>query len=356
MQFRSILITGGAGFVGSNLGVWLRAAYPGISIAAIDNLQRRGATFNLPRLAANDIRFVQGDVCEAAAVEQCGAFDLIIACAAEPAVSAGASGSPLPTLQSNLIGLIPCLEAARRRGAACLFLSSSRVYPIDRLRGLHYTESATRLAWANNPATPGFSSAGIAEDFPLAGARSFYGAAKLAAELLLAEYARFHGMPVLINRCGLLAGPWQMPRADQGVISFWVHRHLFGQPLKYIGFGGAGKQVRDALHIDDLAELIDKQLNAPGAWTTDPYNVGGGRDRAISLLELTVLCQRVTGKIVPIASDPATSPVDIPLFITDFRRAEGAFGWTPTRSIERIARDVAAWAGQHESTLRSHEQ
>ena len=100
---------------------------------------------------------------------------------------------------------------------------------------------------------------GVAEDFPLAGARTLYGSTKLAAELLIEEYRAAYGLRAVVNRCGVVAGPWQMGKVDQGVFTYWMLAHHFRRPLSYIGFGGSGKQVRDLLHVEDLIELLDEQ-------------------------------------------------------------------------------------------------
>ena len=202
----------------------------------------------------------------------------MIDCSAEPSVQAGLSGSPRSVLDTNLVGTINCLEAARARGAAFLFLSTSRIYPIAALNDLPFTETETRFRWDDAPGIPGFSGRGIAEGFTLDGARSFYGTSKLAGEQLIQEYVFSYGMRALINRCGVIAGPWQMGKVDQGVITLWVARHYFGRPLRYTGFGGQGKQVRDILHVHDLFDLLLLQLEAPERWDGRVYNVGGGND------------------------------------------------------------------------------
>lgn len=112
----------------------------------------------------------------------------MIDCSAEPSVQAGLEHSPRYLLETDLVGTINCLEAARARGAAFLFLSTSRIYPIARLNALPYDETETRFHWREEPGVPGFSECGIAEDFPISGARSFYGASKLAGEQLIQEY------------------------------------------------------------------------------------------------------------------------------------------------------------------------
>jgi CDP-paratose 2-epimerase len=352
MPFQQILITGGAGFVGANLALLFQQALPGVQVVCFDNLKRRGSEFNLPRLKRQGIAFLHGDVRCAEDVQQWPAFDLLIDAAAEPSVQAGLDGSPMPVLQNNLVGTIHCMEAARRRGAALLFLSTSRVYPLRRLNDLAFRDAGTRLAWTAEESLPGFSAQGVAEEFPLDGPRSLYGATKLAAELLLQEYAYSYRLPVLINRCGILAGPWQMGKVDQGVVTLWVARHHFGLPLRYTGFGGEGKQVRDMLHVQDLFELLLLQARDLSCWDGRVYNVGGGREVSASLAELTALCRPMTGREVPVGSDPATSPVDIRIYLTDHRRVSRDFGWAPRHGVAQIVEDILSWVRGNESELR----
>ena len=274
-EFQSLAITGGAGFVGSNLACSLRRRLPQVTVTAFDNLKRRGSELNLPRLRDSSVEFVHGDIRCPDDLAELPDFDLLIDCSAEPSVHAGTKGSPYCVLDSNLTGTIHCLEAARERQAAFLFLSTSRVYPIASMNAIPFVEDETRFRWtAQDAAIPGLSQRGIGEDYPVSGARSFYGASKLACELLIQEYVESYAMPAIINRCGILAGPRQIGKVDQGVVSLWVARHSFGLPLDYIGFGGQGKQVRDLLHVDDLFDLIVLQMAAPEAWDGRVYNVG----------------------------------------------------------------------------------
>jgi CDP-paratose 2-epimerase len=352
MSFKHILITGGAGFVGANLAALYKQAFADVAVTTFDNLKRRGSELNLPRLRRLGVNFLHGDIRCREDVESWPNFDLLIDCSAEPSVQAGIDGTPLPVIQNNLVGTIHCLDAARRRQAAFLFLSTSRVYPIERLNTLAYREETTRFRWTAEERLPGYSSEGIAEDFPLEGPRSLYGATKLAAELILQEYAYSFKMPILINRCGLLAGPWQMGKVDQGVVTLWVARHHFGSPLRYVGFGGQGKQVRDVLHIDDLFDLLRKQAQSMDSWDGRIINVGGGVPVSVSLRELTDLCRDATGRTVPIAPEPATSSVDIRLYLTDARQAHRQFQWQPRRTVPTIVHDIATWLRAHEEPLR----
>lgn len=373
MDVRRILITGGAGFVGSSLAIRFAQSQPNLTIFALDNLKRRGSELNLGRLQQHGIRFVHGDVRCPEDLDSIGGCDLLIDCAAEPSVQAGVTGSPQYVLNNNVVSTIHCLEAARRWQSAFLLLSTSRVYPIQTLNALPFREQATRYSWiddliapdyssapssgrpadaASRPVIAGFSAQGIAESFGLAGARSFYGASKLCAEFLLQEYAAT-GLPALVNRCGILAGPWQMGKVDQGVITHWIASHHYARPLRYLGFGGLGKQVRDVLHVDDLFELIACQLQQPQAWNGDVYNVGGGPQVSTSLCELTSLCQEVTGNQVPITTVPETSQVDLRIYLSDCRRVAERFGWQPQRGLRDVVTDIHHWIRDHDATLKT---
>jgi CDP-paratose 2-epimerase len=346
-----LLVTGGAGFVGSSLALALKKKNPDWDVTAFDNLKRRGSELGLPRLSTGGVRFVHGDVRVPTDLDAAGHCDVVLECSAEPSVLAGLDGSPAYVLDTNLGGTIHCLELARRSGAGFLFLSTSRVYPIEGLSRLPLRETATRFELAPSGVGPGLSEHGIAEDFPLEGARSLYGATKLCSELLIAEYVAAYGLPAVVNRCGVLAGPWQMGRVDQGIVMHWASSHLFGWPLRYVGYGGAGKQVRDILHVGDLATLVERQIPRLQELSGRTFNVGGGREVSISLAELTELCVAATGRRVPITPVAETRAADVPLYLTDARRVREALGWRPQRSPADIVRDCVDWLRANEDGL-----
>ncbi|HEY0371137.1 MAG TPA: NAD-dependent epimerase/dehydratase family protein [Thermoanaerobaculia bacterium] len=347
-----MLITGGAGFVGGSLArSFLREGH---EVVLFDNLRRRGSELNLAALTAEGARFAHGDVRSPADLDALdGAFDVLIEASAEPSVHAGMSGSPRYVLDTNLGGALNCLEFARVRCGGLVFLSSSRVYAIEALRSLPLEELPTRLDFAGgaSPRPAGASPEGIAESFGFDGPRSYYGASKLAAELLCQEYGAHGGLRVVVNRCGVIAGPGQFGRSDQGVFTLWVARHFFGRPLKYTGFGGKGLQVRDLLHPDDLTDLIRMQLAAWSSVAGQTFNVGGGRAGSVSMQELTAICREVVGREVPVEPDPATAAVDVPWYITDHSKVSKLLGWAPARNPRRIVEDVAAWIAPNAKAL-----
>jgi CDP-paratose 2-epimerase len=348
-----VLITGGAGFVGSNLAVWYKQHHPQARVLALDNLKRRGAELTLPRLREHGVEFIHGDIRNPEDLRAAGAsVDLLLECSAEPSVLAGFSEAPDYLLNTNLVGTIHCLELARRTGADLVFLSTSRVYPMAPLSQLRLREEETRFALAEEQPVPGASGHGIAEDFPLEGARSLYGATKLCSELLIQEYGAMYDLRFIINRCGVLTGPWQMGKVDQGVFALWVAMHHFGQGLRYIGWGGAGKQVRDLLHVADLADLLAVELERFETLNGATFNVGGGVEGSLSLRETTALCQAITGQTVPIAAVDVNRPADLPLYLSDCRRVTQATDWAPRHTPRETLEDIHRWIVDHDALVR----
>lgn len=346
-------MTGGAGFVGSALALAVRRRWPDATVVAFDNLRRRGSELNLPRLRAAGVEFVHGDIRSAADLAPfADRLDLLLECSAEPSVLAGYGGDPSYVVDTNLGGTVHCLEVARRSGAAFLFLSTSRVYPIAALNAIATREGATRFEIDEAQTMPGISRDGIAEAFPLDGARSIYGATKLASELLIEEYRAAFGLRTLVNRCGVLAGPWQMGKVDQGVFSLWIARHLAGGTLTYNGWGGTGKQVRDLLHIDDLTDLVLAQLDRLDTLAGSTFNVGGGPGCSLSLQETTALARELTGRAIAITPVPEIRTADVKLYVTDNSRVTAATGWRPTRTPRDILHDLHAWMVGHGEALR----
>jgi CDP-paratose 2-epimerase len=348
-----VLVTGGAGFVGANLCVHLAAHRPDWQITALDNLHRRGSELNLPRLEAAGVAFVRADVRDREALLALDPLDALVECSAEPSVLAGTGDGSEYLVETNLLGAFNCLELVRRHGASLVFLSTSRVYPLAALRGIALRATGTRFEIEPEQDLPGVSPRGISEALPLHGARTLYGATKLAAELLIAEYANDHGVPTVIDRCGVIAGPWQMGKVDQGVFTYWMASHMFGRELRYLGYEGSGRQVRDLLHAADLAELVEEQLADPQAWAGVTVNVGGGQDCSLSLLETTELCRTLTGKDVPVRGDPELRPGDVPLYVSDCTALFERTAWRPRRGPREILADTLDWIATNERELRA---
>lgn len=345
-----VLVTGGAGFVGSSLCLLIKQDFPQIEVVAFDNLKRRGSELILSRLKAAGVNFCHGDVRVKDDLAEVDGADLVLDCAAEPSVHAGYSGGASYLVHTNLMGTANILEYCRIHKSAIILLSTSRVYPIAPLRALPLSPHTGRLHLGTGQQGLGWSEAGIREDFPMGGARSLYGASKLASELLVEEYREMFGLTAVINRCGVLTGPWQMGKVDQGFVVLWAARHLFGGKLSYMGFGGEGLQVRDMLHVRDLYALIRRQWE--GGCKRLMYNVGGGLERSVSLQEATALCEARSGQRLVIDAQPETRAADIPWYITDSSVAQQEFAWAPNASLSDIFDEVFDWLRANETLLK----
>jgi CDP-paratose 2-epimerase len=351
MNNKHILITGGAGFVGSSMALQLKAKYPDYEIYVLDNLKRRGSELNIPRLKSAGIYFVHGDIRNKEDFDGLPKIDCILEASAEPSVLAGIDNTPDYLINTNLSGTINCLNFATKHKSDFIFLSTSRIYPIERIESIAYEETATRFTISDNQHFNGVSSKGLSESFPLDGYRSLYGTTKLASEYFIQEYKQFFGLRTVINRCGVLTGPWQMGKIDQGVVVLWVAKHFWKQPLSYIGYGGSGKQVRDMLHTDDLFRLIDWQIHHLDEINGEIFNVGGGTEISISLQEMTALCEQITGNKISIQQVSETRTADIRIYITDNSKVAAKTGWQPEISAKQIFSEIYDWIKTNEKQL-----
>jgi CDP-paratose 2-epimerase len=240
-----------------------------------------------------------------------------------------------------------------KNSAKLIFLSTSRVYPIETIEKANYIEESTRFSFDVNQTQIGISNKGISEKLSLDGARSFYGTTKLSSEMFIQEYAAFYGLKAAITRFGVIAGPRQMGKTDQGVVTLWMAKHYWNQSLKYIGYGGEGKQVRDLLHVDDVVKLIDLQIHQIEKFEGKIYNVGGGIENSASLLEMTSICEKITGNKIKIGSEVETRTADLRIYITDNSLIEKEIGWKPTKNVEQIFTDIFHWIKENENQLES---
>ncbi len=353
--YNTILVTGGAGFIGSNLSILFKEKYPDIKIVVLDNLKRRGSELNVSRLKEKNIEFVHGDIRNSEDLDLDMEIDLLIECSAEPSVLAGYGRTLNYLVNTNLMGTVNCLELAKKYRADMIFISTSRVYPYESLNTIEKVEKSTRFEWSEKQVDhfTGWSLDGITEDYALDGARSLYGTTKLCSELLIQEYAVNFGIRTIINRCSVVAGPWQFGKIDQGVIALWMLAHYFKKSLTYIGFDGKGKQVRDLLHVEDLFYLIDLQQCSMDILNGKTFNIGGGNANSFSLIDLTEICQGVTGNKIELFTDPTTRPGDIAIFITDTNKILKEINWKPVHNIEQTIGDVFRWISANEKLLNN---
>ncbi len=360
-----ILISGICGFVGSTLARALAAA-GGHEVSGFDNFIRPGSERNRADLKRLGVRLFHGDLRAASDLETLPPCDWVIDAAANPSVLAGVDGltSSRQLVEHNLLGTVNLLECCKRHRAGFVLLSTSRVYSIAPLAALRVTvvdrafrpapetssgkagQAAPKgpSAACGHPATMGLGPDGLTEDFPTTAPISLYGATKLASEALALEYGETFGLPVFINRCGVLAGAGQFGRPDQGIFGYWIHSYLRRRPLKYIGFDGEGHQVRDCLHPRDLLPLLTAQFAAPRLDSSDRIvNVGGGIASATSLRQLSDFCAARFGPH-PVAADPAPRPFDIPWIVLDASKAARLWDWRPQTPVAAIIEELVAHA------------
>jgi CDP-paratose 2-epimerase len=347
-----VLITGICGFAGSSLAMELKRSLQDVELLGLDNLSRGGSEINRQPLRKLGIRLFHGDIRNPSDLEGLPEVEWVIDAAANPSVLAGVSGqtSSRQLMEHNLGGTLALLEFCKRSRAGLIMLSTSRVYSLEAL-------SAIPVEVRNEAFTPGaaqsgvtgLSGAGVAESFPTDPPLSLYGAAKLASEVVIREYGLAFDFPVHINRCGVLAGAGQFGKPDQGIFSFWIHSYRWKRPLKYIGFGGSGHQVRDCLHPRDLAAVIVKQL-ASRDNSGQVLNISGGTENSISLAQLSQWCSQRFGPHT-IGSDAIMRKYDVPWLVLDSAKARQKWNWKPSVPMESVFDEIAKHAEEHPDWL-----
>jgi CDP-paratose 2-epimerase len=351
------IVTGGCGFVGNAICRELVEHLPDAQVVAFDNLRRAGSELNRPELRRRGVMVVHGDVRCQSDVDALGDCDWLIDAAAEPSVLAGTASAAgrcvgsRPLLEHNLLGTVNLLEAAARRHSGIALLSTSRVYSIENMLSVPLRERAAAFEIDAAARLPhGVGPSGITENFSTMAPVSLYGATKLASEALALEYADLAGVPVIVNRCGVLAGAGQFGRADQGIFSWWIHSWARRRPLRYIGFGGRGLQVRDCLHPADLARLVILQTRSATGPCRSLLNVSGGIASATSLAQLSAWCAQRLGNH-NVAGSSEERPYDVPWVVLDHARATSLHGWTPEHHATAIFEEIARHAERNPDWL-----
>ena len=336
-----ILITGGCGFVGTNLILSLKKNF---NVCSLDNLSRRGSKYNYSILKKYKIKNYNFDISKNKYFKNLPKFDVIIDCCAEAAIEKSKTNLD-KVISTNLIGTINILKKANKDKSKVIFLSSSRVYPIKLIH-----KKLVNINLNNkNKIMPT-----INEKDDVRGVKSIYGFTKLASEMLIEEFSYAFKLKYIINRCGVISGPLQFGNQDQGFVSLWVWNHMIKKDLKYIGYGGSGNQLRDVLHIDDLCSLILKQLKNINRINNKIFTVGGSKKSFTSLLALTKSCQIITGNIVRIKKVKKTSIYDVPYYITNNNFVSKTYQWRPKKNISNIVEDIYFWALKNKNNLKKY--
>ena len=280
-----VLITGGCGFIGTNLSLFLKSK--GFKISTLDNLSRKGSQYNYRLIKKNKIPNYKFDISNYYKINKLPRFDVIIDCCAEAAVEVSKKDVDR-VFNTNLLGTFNVIKKVKKDKSKIIFLSSSRVYSLNALNGLIKNQNLKKELKLNIK---------IKQNFKCDEPKSIYGFTKHASEMLIEEFSYAYRLKYIINRCGVVSGPLQFGKQDQGFVSLWLWRHINKEKISYIGFGGSGFQIRDVLHINDLCNLIHKQILNIDKINNKKFNVGGGKKSYTSLNELTKICQKLTGQM-----------------------------------------------------------
>ncbi|HYD29347.1 MAG TPA: SDR family NAD(P)-dependent oxidoreductase [Azospirillaceae bacterium] len=341
MTAPSVLITGGAGFIGTNLA--FRLAREGRRVVVLDNLSRAGVGTNLAALRAafpDRVSVVLADVREAdvvaAVVAEAGA---VVHLAAQVAVTTSLV-NPLHDFQVNVLGTLNLLEAVRacRRPPPLVFASTNKVY--GRLDDLTLASAPRRV----EPSDPDLRRFGVSENRPLSFI-SPYGCSKGAADQYVLDYARSFGIPATVFRLSCVYGPYQCGTEDQGWVAHFLLRAIDGRPITLYG---DGRQVRDVLHVDDAADAIVTVLERMDLAAGKAFNLGGGPDNAASLLEMVDGIDRLAGYRPEVLFGP-TRMGDQPWYVADSRCFQGTTGWRPKVSLAEGVDGLFQWLSRHRS-------
>ncbi len=337
-----ILITGGCGFVGTNLALFLYSK--NYKIDCLDNLSRKGSKYNLKLLRDKKIRNYNFDIYNYKKIQKLPKYDLIIDCCAEAAVEISKKDID-GVINTNFFGTLNILKKAKKDKSKIIFLSSSRVYPIKDINNIIKKKIISSKIEIKKT---------FGENDNLQGPKTLYGLSKLSSEMLIEEFAYAFGLKFIINRCGVISGPLQFGKQDQGFVSLWIWSHLKKKKMKYIGYGGLGNQIRDVLHIRDLCELINLQIRKINKINNKIFTVGGSKKSYTSLRQLTYICEKITNNKIKFKKVSKTSIYDIPYFITNNNLVTKTYGWKPKRSILKVVSDTFLWLKNNESMINKH--
>jgi len=339
---RTVLITGGAGFIGSNLAERLLQT-PETRVRIFDNRSRAGVARNIEWLkskAHGNLELVEGDVRNPGAVSAAveGVTD-IFHFAAQVAVTTSVD-DPASDFQVNALGTFNVLEAARKSSLRPFFLYTSTNKVYGALESVPVVADGTRYQ-AKDPLFAGVN------EYQCLDFHSPYGCSKGTADQYVRDYARIYDLPTVVFRMSCIAGPRQFGNEDQGWVAHFLYSILTG---KRITIYGDGLQVRDVLHVHDLIDAMVMVREQSDTTRGQVFNVGGGPQRSFSVMEMLHSIEQVTGKTVRL-DHREVRPGDQPLYISDTSKLELLTGWKPRRELTTILSDIREfWHESHEQS------
>ena len=331
-----ILITGGCGFVGTNIALYLNSK--GFNVSSLDNLSRKGSLYNFSLLEKKSIKNYKFDISNYNYIKKLPKFNLIIDCCAEASVEISRKDID-KVFKTNLIGTFNILKKAKNDNSSIIFLSSSRVYSINELNKKYKIQKILKKKL-------------ICTNFSTSKPRSIYGFTKFASEMLIEEFSYAFNIKYIINRCGVISGPLQFGKQDQGFVSLWVSSYISKKNLSYIGYNGSGKQMRDVLHIEDLCKLILLQIKNFKKINNLIFNVGGSNFSYTNLKNLSKICEEITGNKIKFKKIKKTSIYDIPWYCSDNSIVSKTYNWKPEKNIKDIVSDLYKWLTTNKNLIK----
>lgn len=331
-----ILITGGAGFIGCNAAH--RFLQRCDEVIVFDNLSRKGSRCNLDGLLKTGrVSAVEGDVRDSEAVRRLVSEalpDAVLHLAGQVAVTTSVT-DPRTDFEVNALGTLNVLEAVRtaRPEAVVVYASTNKVY--GELGDRRVVERGRRYVFDGELA-------GVDELTPL-DFYSPYGCSKGAADQYVRDYARIYGLRTVVLRLSCVYGPRQFGVEDQGWVAWFIIAATLGARLTVYG---DGKQVRDVLFVDDLVQLFERLIERPDAISGQVFNVGGGPDFQLSLLELIGMLEGLRGESLPYDL-AAWRPGDQKVYVSDIGKIGRIVGWAPKVSPADGVRHVYEWVRDH---------
>jgi CDP-paratose 2-epimerase len=335
MRTKNVLITGGAGFIGCNATHYFSSRNWNVTV--LDNLSRDGTDRNLQWLRnGTAFDFEEADVCDRSAVERVvsdGCYDAVIHLAAQVAVTTSVA-NPRMDFMVNALGTFNVLDAVRVHSpeAVVIFASTNKVY--GKINTATTGLVGGRHAYKDRPF-------GISESESL-DFLSPYGCSKGAADQYTLDFARIYGIPATSFRQSCIYGTRQFGVEDQGWLAWFAIASLLGRDITIYG---DGNQVRDVLHVDDLLRAYEAAIQAPDKIAGQAFNVGGGPDQILSLLDLVEILERRLERRIPLKWQD-WRPGDQRVYVSDIRKLETVLGWRPEIGVETGVAELVDWVEQ----------
>ncbi len=338
MTQKKYMVTGGAGFIGSNYVSRLLARHEDVMI--FDNLSRAGAQRNVDWLRqthGNDsFELIVADVRDAGAVQKAASrADVIVHLAAQVAVTTSVTG-PREDFEINALGTFNVLEGARASGRnpAVLYASTNKVY--GGMEEVRVTAEPDHYRYTDHPL-------GISEAMPL-DFHSPYGCSKGSGDQYVRDYHRIYGLPTTVLRQSCIYGPRQFGVEDQGWVAWFIIAAVTGKPISIYG---DGKQVRDVLYVEDLLDVYDVALAHPEKSAGQVYNVGGGPQNILSVwAQFGPILEELLGRSIPVKWGD-WRPGDQRIYVSDIRKAAAELGWSPKVGVVNGIHRLYQWVAQN---------